>query len=57
VGQVEHRKPVAIGCGALQACAIKAQVHPGEYLLGLIATAGEESGPQTPDQGIGIETD
>jgi hypothetical protein len=54
---VEHRKPVAIGCGALQACAIKAQVHPGKHLLGLIATAGEESGSQAPDQGIGIEAD
>jgi hypothetical protein len=57
LGQVEHRKPVAIGCGAFKACSIKAQVHPGKHLLGLIATAGEESGPQAPDQGIGIETD
>ena len=48
---------MAIGGCTLQAGIRQAEVHACEQLLGLVAAAGEEGGPQALHQGIGRQPD
>ena len=46
---------MAVGGGTLESLGIEAQVYTGEQLLGFVATAGKQGGPQAFDEGIGFK--
>jgi hypothetical protein len=55
MAQPQHRQTMAIGGCAFQSLTAKVEVHTREQLFGLIATAGEQGGPQALHQGFRLE--
>ena len=56
MGEAQDGQAMAIGGGTLESLGIEAQVHPGEQLLGFVATAGKQGGAQSFDEGIGFKS-